>query len=124
MRAYRDRGDDRTDEPSHRDRPGSAKQRLSVQRGCRALSTARPGDVAVFRRYVLVVMQTLTRTPLPDLFSAAGNDGVRNNNFAPVIQSIIEPMLNEMHAEQALAIAAVDTPAEIWRLGQTCNGQL
>ena len=81
-------------------------------------------DAAVFQRHVVMVTQILNRISASDLFSAAGNSGVRGNTLVPVIQSIIKPALDEMHIERVSAIEAVDTPAEIRRLEQSCSDHL
>lgn len=82
-------------------------------------------DVAVLRHYVAVVTQTLAQAPLAGIFGAAGKvDSRGGSSFAPAVQAFIEPVLDEMRAEQASAIDAVDTPIEIRRLEQACHGQL
>ena len=79
-------------------------------------------DTELLQRFVALVIQTLARRTLPDLINEAWNNSSAEKTLAPAIQSIIDPVLDEMHAEQSSVIGAVDTPAEVRRVEQTCRG--
>lgn len=80
-------------------------------------------DATVFRNYIPVVVSALDKAPLSMLVGIGGNSDGSNQKIARAVQDIIDPILHDMQAAQAVAVDAVDTPDEIEQLRPECRSK-